>query len=182
MSATSVWFHEDDSCQIELLPKVCLDFARREVRAIYDFSRAHEAPGGVGWTDVYMQKPPPVPFGTLCIALAELASIVPPALEFFEHVTTGYGAHVETAENTVAWGNGRSGLIFADTDSARVVQHVWFMHFASADVPVVGSFLSACAGKWGLILADWAWCQVVDLRDDDAVKQYLELRSSPPPQ
>jgi hypothetical protein len=174
----SVWFHEDDYCQIELLPKAALTFAQEQARAIAEFGRAHEAPGGAGWTDIFVRPAAPASMGTLQIALDELSAQASPPLDFFEQVSEGFSTHAHLAPRTVAWGDRGYGLIFADFDEARIVQHVWFNHFARPDVPQVGSFLANCARAWDLILADWAWTQVIDLRDDAALKNYLELRNS----
>ena len=175
----AVWFHEDDYCQIELLPRVAEAFARHEAEAIRVFADAHRAPGGVGWTDLYRQKQPPASMYNLHIALDSLGECIPRTLRPFDRVVTGYGSYPSSTERTAAWGRDRIGLIFADFDEVGVVRNVWFDHFGAPFVEDVRAFLSACAARWDVILADWAWTQIVDLRDSAAVDAYLSLRAAP---
>ena len=173
----AVWFHEDDYCQRELLPRAVEGFAREEVGQIQAFSEAHRAPGGVGWTDVYVQKTPPASMHELKIGIGTLSECVPSTLQLYERVTTGYSTQTVPAERTVAWGRDRRPLIFADFDDLRVVRNVWFEHFGADFAQDVRAFLVACAARWDVILADWAWTQVVDPRDVTALNAYLELRA-----
>jgi hypothetical protein len=172
------YFHEDDYCHRELLPKAAEPFARREAAAIEGFSTAHAAPGG-GWTDIYVRDDPPASLRDLNITLDALTECVPPALRRFDRVTSGYGSLEEPVEHAVAWGSDRWAMIFADVDERRVVQNVWFPHFGAESVEDMRAFFVACARRWHLILADWAWTQVVDLRDAAALDTYLALRAQP---
>ena len=51
------FFHEDDYCQKELLPRSVEALARRQMAEIATFAAAHEAPGG-GWTEMYVRQEP----------------------------------------------------------------------------------------------------------------------------
>ena len=173
-----IWFHEDDYCQIELLPRAAEAFARGEAEKIRAFGEAHKAPDGIGWTDIYRAKAPPATVHDLKIHIDKLKECVPPSLGLFERVTTGYSTHVERAERTVAWGREGRALIFADSDELQVVQHIWFDHFGRSSTDDMRSFLGACTARWDVLLCDWAWTQVVDPRDTSALDSYLVLRES----
>src|SRR5688572_17188539 len=89
----AVWFHEEDYCQIELLPHSAEGFAREEAEAIRVFADAHRAPRGIGWTDLYRQKQPPASMYDLHIELGTLGECIPRTLRPFERVVTGYGTY-----------------------------------------------------------------------------------------
>jgi len=54
-----IYFHEDDFCQAEILPigswKHCLE----QIKEIDEFSHSHQAPGRIGWTEMYIRKDSP---------------------------------------------------------------------------------------------------------------------------
>ena len=167
MSSDAPWFHEDDYCQIELLPKAAEDFARRQAGEIDTFSAAHDD-GGQGWTDIYLRSEPPTSLGDLRIALGDFANVVPPEYRRIDKVTTGYSTHVEPAQRTVAR-RVRGETVFAGYDEAGIVDAVWF----SDVVPGMEEFLIRLAGRWPMILAHWPWSRVVDLTDPAAVRAFL---------
>jgi hypothetical protein len=172
-----VWFHEDDYCQIELLPRSAEEFARRQAGQIESFAEAHRD-GDAGWTDIYIRSEPPASFGTLGIPLDALAAQVPSRLTRHDRVTTGYGTSRETAPRTVAWAMNNRALIFANYDRADVIQNVWLGWFTRDDVEVMREYLKRCADQWPLILADWAWSEIVDLRNESDLNAYLTRRTA----
>jgi hypothetical protein len=178
-SYNAAWFHEDDYCHIELLPKAAEAFARKQAADIDAFAEAHRAPGGMGWTQAYVQDAPPASVYDLKISVTSLAECVPQTLELFDRVTTGASSETLPANRTVAWGTDNFGLIFTDFDELHVVRNVWFNHFAAGEIEAMRAFLMACAARWHLILADWAWTQVVDLRNNEELETYLALRGRP---
>jgi hypothetical protein len=178
--ARVVWFHEDDYCQIELLPKSAEDFARRQAGEINQFAEEHKA-GDVGWTDMYTRSEPPASLATIGITLETLATQIPSRLTRYERVTTGYSTHTVPAPRTIAWGTTGRGVIYANYDRANVIQNVWFGWFTRGDVEVMREFLKKCADRWPMILADWAWSEIVDLANESDVVAYLNLRTAPNP-
>ena len=81
-----IYCHEDDYCQQELLPHEALGFAETEIKKIAEFAGVHLAPGGAGWTDVYVRPKPPVNFRTLKITTEDfdvaMSSHLPPLTRF----------------------------------------------------------------------------------------------------
>lgn len=53
------YFHEDDYCQVEILPVENLSFYKRQAREIEDFADEHRE--GVGFTDMYVREKKPIP-------------------------------------------------------------------------------------------------------------------------
>lgn len=167
MTEDGVWYHEDDHCQIELLPKAAEDFARHQAGDIDTFSAAHDD-GGMGWTDIYLRGESPASLKDLNITLAELAHVVPSNFRRIDRVLTGYASYQEPAPQVVAW-QADGGTMFASFDESGIISEIWFCQPVAEMEP----FLSEMANKWPLILADWSWSRVVDLSDRDAVRAYL---------
>lgn len=175
---STAWFHEDDFCMIELLPLSARPFVERQVREADAFASAHEAPGG-GWTDVYLFREPPDDLETLSIGLPDVAACIPAGLERFDQVTTGYGAHTESAPDATAWGRAGSPLVFAHVGTKGVVRHLWLASFGVGEAADAGAFLTECGRKWPLILVDRWWSQVMALGNGLEVSRYLSLRAAP---
>jgi hypothetical protein len=171
----STYFHEDDYCQIELLPIASENFARHQADASQKFSSEHEAEGG-GWTEVFMLGSPPAGLSSLNIFRSELERCIPGELLTFTNILTGYSSYREPVKNACAWGRKDDPLIFADFDVLGVIQHVWLSFFGLPQIGVLEEFFSNCAVRWPLILADWAWGKIVPLRDPRALTAYMNLR------
>src|SRR6266496_3785604 len=99
-----IYFHEDDYCHQELLPREALAFADAEVKKIGEFADAHRDPNGAGWTEVYVRPKPPVNFRALGMTKDDIHAVVSPHLPPFDLVYTGYGSYRQRCRNTAAWG------------------------------------------------------------------------------
>lgn len=51
-----IFLEEDEYGEIEVLPAAMADWCAGEFRKIAAFADAHQAPGGVGWTDIYLRR------------------------------------------------------------------------------------------------------------------------------
>src|SRR5688500_5987717 len=94
-SRRDIYFHEDDYCQQELLPLDAKAFADAELKRVADFADAHRAPGGLGWTDMYMRSSPPLELRALGIGRRQFGEAISPSLPPFDDVYTGYSSHRE---------------------------------------------------------------------------------------
>lgn len=173
----TAWFHEDDCCQIELLPIAAEGFARQQAAAI-DEVTVHKDDAGLGWSDLYTRREPPARLVDLKIGINAIAECIPLELGQFRTVTTGYSTHVEPARGTSAWGRDGEPMIFADVSDEGVIRSIWFAHFFRGDAKVIRRFVVDCAQQWPLMLADWAWTQIVNLADEAAVEAYFALREA----
>ena len=77
---TEIYFHEDDYCQIEVLPVSNWEHCATQIGEIESFSEAHPAPGGTGWTDMYVREENPFSLRDLGISRTTLASALREAL------------------------------------------------------------------------------------------------------
>src|SRR5690242_17149154 len=125
LTKREIYFHEDDYCQQELLPRDALAYAEAEVKKIAEFADAHRAPDDAGWTDIYVRPKSPVSFRSLCMKKEDFGAIISPHLPPFDLVYTGYSNYRERCRKAAAWGTAQHNAIFADWDNESVITNVW---------------------------------------------------------
>jgi len=167
------FFHEDDYCQVEVLPVAASDYCRTEMGRIDEFAEAHR--DGAGFTDMYVRGASPVPLAALKITLEDVRVAVEPLLSPFDQVFTGYGSHREPCRSTVGWGEGGSHAVFAGVDEVGVIRAVWLSLYG---IPPerIGHWclaLRALPRATELVIADWNSSEVVSLADHEQLATYL---------
>ncbi len=128
-----IFFHEDDYCQQQLLPREAAGYSEAELKAIDDFANSHRAPGGMAWTAIYMRKSAPVEFNALKLLKEDFAAIVAKYLPAYDVVYTGYSSHRELCKRTSAWGTSPQCAVFADWHDDGMVANVWTEFFDRSD-------------------------------------------------
>jgi hypothetical protein len=162
-----IYFHEDDYCQQELLPREALAYAESEVKKIAEFADAHRAPGGAGWTDVYLRQKPPVSFRALGMKKDDFGAVISPHLPPFDLVYTGYGSYRERCRKDAAWGTSQHNALFANWDDEGIITNVWAQFFDSDEKSLLAASkaVAALGTVHSLIYVDWAWgytCEVIN--------------------
>jgi hypothetical protein len=172
-----IYFHEDDYCQQELLPRGALAFAEAEIKMQDEFADAHRAPDGIGWTDVYVRRKPPVDFRTLGMTKDNFDGVVSPHLAPFNFVYTGYSSYRERCRNAAAWRTSQQNAIFADWNDEGIITNVWTQFFESDEKSLLaGSKAVAALGMLhSIIYVDWAWGYACEVTTEDAFA--LRLRT-----
>jgi hypothetical protein len=89
---------------LEILPATCSSWCREQMTAIAAFARAHEAPNGMGWTDVYVRPPAPRTVADLAIPLAAAVAALGLALPRIAEVVTGSTDKPQVIDRAVAFG------------------------------------------------------------------------------
>jgi hypothetical protein len=173
-----IYFHEDDYCQQELLPREAAGFAGEELKKIQAFSEAHRAPGGLGWTDLYIQHEAPVELSTLKIDREELAEIVSAFLPPFDVVYSGYSSHREHCQRTAAWGRSQQCALFADWNHDGIVGHIWAEFFEQDEVSIVAATkaVATIGTTHPLIYVDWAWGYICEVSDEHSFSSKLRSK------
>lgn len=167
----SVFFHEDDCGLIELLPRANAARCQQQLTQKDDFAAAHEAPGGIGWTDMYVVPPPDVPLSTLEIDVAALDACVPETIPGCSNVTTGYSSHREPCVRTRAFCFSpalKSDMLFVHWNESGIVESAWFSGLPDeVDRGPLLEALRNIAKRWDLILVSWTRSYVVGLDELD---------------
>jgi hypothetical protein len=169
----SAFFHEDDYCQVELLPAAVHSYCLHEMGRIDEFAAAHR--DGLGFTDVYIRGESPVSLASLGVTLADLHSTVGAYLVPFDQIFTGYGSHREPCRSIRAWDLDNSAAIFAGVGEADLVESLWLSLYG---VPAdrIGEWcrtLVSLPRSSEMVLADWNSSEVVLLADEPALAAYL---------
>jgi hypothetical protein len=172
----TAWFHEDLFGQLELLPVENLDWCLGETRRIAEFSAAHRAE--IGWTDIYLRPPAPVPLSTRGITAAALRDAVAPHAPPYDAVTTGYSTHVEEARNVAAYGSAAHLTLFAAQRDGIVSDVFFILGPRDAEEVARATAMLAALSQWSLLLVDWDSLDVMRLEDADALRAYLSQHVS----
>lgn len=169
----SAFFHEDDYCQVELLPASACGYCLAEMGRIDEFAEAHR--DGAGFTDMYFRGDPPVPLASLGTTLSEWDAALGPLSPRFAQVLTGYSSHRELCPSVAGWGFGDGQAVFASVGEGGVVGPVWLSLYG-VTAERVGQWtrlLRSVPRAADLVVADWSTGQVVPLAVEPAVVGYL---------
>lgn len=162
----SAYFHEDDYCQIELLPLDNLEFCLKQAGEISQFSEEHWK--GMGWDSVYVRKENPSKLSNLNIQLNDMRLAISETMPEYDEVYTGYRSYREKCVNTYAFGGDKSATLFFETDSSNIVLTAW----CSDAMPE----LLDLKQSRDLLLADWGWGFICPLSDKERFENYLTER------
>jgi hypothetical protein len=171
-----IYFHEDDYCQQQILPASENSSATEELAKISDFSREHRAPGGVGWTDIYVRDGTGPGFSALRMTLQQFEAAIQEFLPRFDTVHTGYSSYRQECKLTGAWGTSDSCCVFADWSQSAIIQNVWTSFFDDSEDSISrsASAVSALASHSPLVYIDWAWDYTVDPGNEEVFIRLLK--------
>jgi len=171
------YLHEDDWGMISVMPAENLMWARRVAGEAAAFGEAHRAPDGAGWTEMYVIPEEEHSISEKGIRLDDLRELIGGRLVEADGVTSGYSSQVEMIKNGFAFGesNGDVGAFYGNVEDGlivrlEVIRPDWEDEGA---VGMFGEMLGELGERYGLMLADWWWDMVVDLRDGEAIGRYL---------
>ena len=168
----TVYFHEDDYCQCEVLPLAAKEYCLREMGDIDAFAEEHKE--GQFYTDIYMREDSPHTLRELALRSQQFAS----ALEFlpaFDRVETGYSSYREECEATCARGFSNELAVFWETNEEGFVTALWLVIWVKAEnADTVRRIYTALGSLAPLLLADWNLNACVDLTDTVAIEKYLQ--------
>jgi len=170
---SSVFFHEDDYCQVEVLPVASRAHCLAEMGHVEAFADAHR--DGAGFTDIYLRGESPLPLASLGITLEELRSAVGPLVPRFAQVFTGYGSYRELCRSVCGWGLGDGEAMFAGVGEGEVVGPAWLsLYGISAEgAGLWCKVLRSLPRAEELLIADWNAGLVVPLADEPQLAAYL---------
>jgi hypothetical protein len=173
-----IYFHEDDFCQQELLPREGLAYAEAEIKRIDEFADAHRTPGGFGWTKLHIRQNAPVSFRALGIKKEELDAVISPHLAPFDLVYTGYSSYRERCKKTGAWGTAQHNAIFADWDEEDIITNVWTQLFESDEKSLLAATkaVGALGMLHSIIYVDWAWGYTCEIISDESLASALRAK------
>jgi hypothetical protein len=173
-----IYFHEDDYCQQELLPREALAFVESEIKKSDEFAAAHLAPGGIGWTDISVRQDPPTGFRALKMTREDFDVAISSHLPSFDQVITGYSTFRERCKKAAAWGTSQQNAILIDWDDEGIIKNVWTQFFESDEksISAASKSIAALGTLHSLIYVDWAWSFVCEIFNEEAFASRLRSK------
>jgi hypothetical protein len=171
---TSIYFHEDDYCQVQLLPKEDHDHLSTEGAKVKEVAEKNFT--GYGFANIHVPAKEPIPLSSRGIGVSEIDSIL--IAERFDRIATVFSGSMSDralARNTVAFKLG-SYSFYYDYENG-IVQNIWLDLFGKASSEDRANLTNALHGigtKWDLVLMHWSWSSLVDLNSQPAIAEYLD--------
>ena len=172
---TSIYFHEDDYCQIELLPEENGDHLVIEGQKVRE--TAEKNFDGYGFTAIHVPAREPLPLASRKIPVSFIEEVF--SMAAFKRIPKVYsGSMSDRAEapDTVAFKLDPYVVYFDHKDG--IVLHIWLQLFWKAEPENRVKLLDALheiGKKWQLVLMHWPWSRLIDLRDRTATDDYLTV-------
>ena len=165
-SPERVLFVEEDAWgEIEVLPVTNADWCREELRKISEFSDEHRAPGDAGWTDIYIRKPPPLPFADLNLPLAPTLDVLRRHLPAFNSVTSGSFYAPEPIAMARAFGpSPKTALVIIGDKDQTLVQSILIVADEDDGAARLMTALEALPSRDRLMVVDWVRGELIPKR------------------
>ncbi|GAA4976335.1 hypothetical protein [Algibacter aquimarinus] len=164
----TIFYHEDDFCQIEIVPKENLPDLLKQADNIADFSTEN------GYSDIYVREENKVSLKNRQIDKTELEKLLTElGTEKHTEVITGYGSEYRVkSENTIGFGKEYSAVYF-DFENEKV-KNIWITNLFGLNNDKVIDVLSKIGEKWNLVLMDWNSSELIDLSNKEMINKYLK--------
>jgi hypothetical protein len=169
--ANSIFYHEDDYQQIEIVPAENFNYLIKQAENIQDFSKENFE--GSGYTDMMVREENGLKLKQRGIKPKELdlfLSELP--IKKYNKVSTGIRPGEMTSENTFGYGENYNGIFF-DFESDSVTG-IWISGLPVAANEVYTKVLNGIGNKWNLLLMDWNSLELIDLRNKEQIEKYLK--------
>lgn len=173
----SIFFHEDDYCQVQLTLKENLTQLQKEAQEVLGFAKEHF--DGSGFTDIKVREEETHKLAGRQIKTNDIkAVIINAGFNKIPKVFTGYGQfYREELKNTKAYGKNGCAIFYDYKDN--IVEHIWLeYHWGNeqTDKDKFAICLSGLGKKWNLLLMDWNQLKLVELTNSSAIRKYLNER------
>lgn len=151
------------------------DWCAREIAKIADFAARHEAPGGAGWTDIYIRPPAPASLAGLVIPLAQAAEAIGSHLPRFDEVVSGSFASPTAIRGALGYGPSSAAavVLIGDNASRHTRSMTLILRAGRADAAAVLAALAGIPSPEPLMVVDWHWASCVRLAHPHEVDGYL---------
>jgi len=171
-------YHEDDFCQIELIPIENYDFIKNEMSKLHEFSEKHKVGNGIGWTEMYMREENPIKTIDKNIYLNEIENILNKCSTKFDKVQNDYGKYAQDCSNTISYGINPNSSIFIDFTNEKIIENIWMNIFITGlnEKEDSHNILYNLSLNFDFILVDWGWEYFESLKNIEKIDEYLDKR------
>ena len=167
-----LYFHEDDYCQIEMVPIENEHFVKNELDEIFNFSEKHKVADGI-YSDMYVRNNPLKELKEYEIDFIKMDKQLSNIAIKYEKVTTGYSTYVEECKNTIGYKfNGIK--IFISKDNKNIT-NIWFDFYLNelSIAEDLYKLLKIITNDYDLIFVHWSWDFYSHVRQDMELKNKL---------
>lgn len=142
---------------LEVLPASIASWCDEQIAAIADSSEKNFAPGGTGWTDVYVRPPAPTSIADLSIAWEPAIAALAARLPAIKQVVTGSSASPQVITRARAFGPSllSAVVLYADGDRKTVSEMEMSLRGDANDSVVVLTAMEALPSPQPLLVVDW---------------------------
>ncbi|WP_448699867.1 hypothetical protein ACFGVR_22270 [Mucilaginibacter sp. AW1-3] len=175
-AGNSVFFHEDNYCQIELLPVQNLLTRQFDTDEVKRYAESNFT--GDGFLNCSCRDEVAYPIKNLNIDKKEFKALIKTAsLFYFDTVYTGYSSHRIPKKNTRGFGFENYVLYYEFQDD--IITNCWLDYNPIADElntypERLQNILLQLGSAYGLILIDWNECLTVNLANKHALCDYMK--------
>ncbi len=128
-----IYHHEDDVCQIQVLPVECWDYCGQEIRALDEHDEKHRDPGGAGWTKMYSFREADPDLPNLEMTASRFRELLSPHAEQFEKITNPLSEYeAEMGIRAIGFGPSGSAGVFADLEDDKV-KAIWCLSWSESE-------------------------------------------------
>ena len=164
----TIFYHEDDFCQIEIVPKENLPDLIKQAENISDFTTEN------GYSDIYVREENKVSLKSKNINKSKLESLLTKlGTEKHTEITTGYGSEYRVkSENTIGFGKDYSAIYFDFEND--YVENIWITSPFGLNQDNLSNVLYEIGKSWNLVLMDWNRSELIDLTNRKMIEKYLK--------
>jgi len=166
---TNISIHEDDYCQVQLLPFENIEFILNEAEEIIGFKKENFNINGSD--KIFVRKSPNFPLISKNIKFSDLQKVVEQNnFEKIINVDIGYGNSFNKSK-TIGYGTDNCAILI-DCDN-EFVKNIWFNYywnFTEIEKEKLSIFLIEINQLWNQILIDWNQSIIVKLTKNNIYK------------
>lgn len=171
----TIFFHEDDYRQIEIIPAENYGFCKTQMGDIERFADNHLVENGSGYTDIFLRGENPVPLTEKNVSAIDLDRMLKSVLPPIKKVYTGYGSFKTKCKHISAYGDHTGIVIFFDK-KGEYVANIWIDLAVcnESDIHTTLNVLRTISGLGEFILADWSSDFVGQIDNTNTIREYLK--------
>lgn len=169
------YLHEDEWAMIDLLPSENFDEILRIADSAQTFGEEHF--DGFGWTDMFVIPPPTYPFSLRTLPFHELQNLLRDRFLPAGIVQSGYSSYRETLPDCFAFVEAEQadGAFYGEQKNGLVtgLHLLPFCEDNQSRRNIFIEVLHTLGVKYDLMLANWWFNTIVDLREMNSIVQYF---------
>jgi len=160
---------------LEVLPASCREWCADQLQEIARFSVQHEAPGGAGWTDVYVRPAAPASVADLAIPFAPAVDALGRRLARIEQVATGSTTSPQVIHRARAFGpSPLTAVVLYGGEGLRLVASIELtLRSDNAEALAVLDAMASLPTPEPLMVVNWHRGCIARIGNPDEVERFV---------